>query len=81
MTSSTDVDSRLRILLSEIFPTVSSKLYDTLSVDTCVEWSSITHFSLMSAIEGEFSLEISIIDQLELTSVEFIKSYLSKNAC
>ena len=80
MTLIADIDSRLRALISQIFPSVSIDLYDSLSVDTCAEWSSISHFSLMSAVELEFSLEIDIIDQLELTSFASIKSYLSKNA-
>ena len=80
MTLIADIDSRLRALISQIFPSVSIDLYDSLSADTCAEWSSISHFSLMSAVELEFSLEIDIIDQLELTSFASIKSYLSKNA-
>lgn len=81
MTLTADIDSRLRTLISQNFPSISLDLYDSLSVDTCVEWSSISHFALMSAVELEFSLEIDIIVQLELTSFASIKSYLSRNAC
>lgn len=42
------------------------------------KWDSLSHVSLMSAIENEFGLEVDIAESISLTSFESIELYLSR---
>jgi acyl carrier protein len=43
-------------------------------------WDSLTHMQLIAAIEGDFDIELSADEIVQMTSVAQIKSILRKKA-
>jgi acyl carrier protein len=65
-----DIDGRLADVFRAVFmlpadadPTAVERL-------TTDAWDSLGHVSLMTAIESEFDIEVSVIDSLEVSSYE-----------
>ena len=40
------------------------------------KWDSLAHVALVAALESEFGVILDVIDSLELTSYEAVRSYL-----
>ena len=55
--SGTDVEARLRDVFASVFPVDGAILTDHDSPKTIAEWDSISHISLILAVEGEFGIE------------------------
>lgn len=61
-----------------IFKTTESELNENFFAKNVDNWDSITHLSLITALEDEFDIMIDTEDLLELRSYEIGKQILAK---
>lgn len=50
---------------------------DELSIDDCVEWTSIKQVALISELESAYGVEFDIMESIEMDSVGAIRDVLS----
>ena len=74
--SKTDLDVRLEKILKEIFQV--EKIDLNLSMDEIPEWDSFKHYEIVTAVESEFKIKLSIADTIAITSIPMIKSKILK---
>ena len=69
-------------VLIKIFETILNlkrgKFNDKLSIKNCKTWDSLNHIKIIIALQEEFKVKISPIDQNNLLSVKIIKNFLKK---
>ncbi|OVE81658.1 hypothetical protein BVY03_03395 [bacterium K02(2017)] len=67
-------EGQLKQIFEDIFEV--SQINDEMTIDDLAEWDSVTHISLMMAIEEQFKVRIEAEDIILLTSVAAIKKHL-----
>ena len=74
--SQTDLDVRLEKILKEVFQV--DKIDLNFSMDEIPEWDSFKHYEIVTAVESEFKIKLSIADTIAITSIPMIKSKILK---
>ena len=69
---------KLLRIFSSILKIKSNKFNDNLSTKNCKAWDSLNHIKIIIALQEEFNVNISPIDQNKLLSIKIIKKYLEK---
>lgn len=70
------MNPRLRQVFSAVFGIDGNLLTDADSPESIAEWDSLTHISLMLAIEAEFGVQFAADDLASLASVALIRERL-----
>ena len=74
--SKKELDVRLEKILKEVFQV--EKINLSLSMDEISEWDSFKHYEVVTAVENEFKIKLSIADTIAITSIPMIKSKILK---
>ena len=72
------MDQNLASIISESLGINISKVDESLSIENCIEWTSLGHMSLIASLEQEYNLKIKDDQVLELTSVKEIMTLLAR---
>jgi acyl carrier protein len=70
------MSNKLQLLLSKIFDLNEGQISDDLTRDDVSKWDSLTHMELVTALESEFMIALSIDEIMKLDSVRSIKQIL-----
>ena len=71
-------EKKLSKIFSSILKIKSNKFNDNLSTKNCIAWDSLNHIKIIIALQEEFKVSISPIDQNKLLSIKIIKKFLEK---
>ena len=63
-------------VVARVFNLDPAEVTDESSKDTIEEWDSMGNMSLVTGLEEEFKVSLSIADAMEMTSVQQIKRIL-----
>ena len=74
--SETNLEIRLKKILKEVFQV--DKIDLNFSMDEIPEWDSFKHYEIVTAVESEFKIKLSIADTIAITSIPMIKSKILK---
>ena len=74
--SETNLETRLEKILKEAFQV--DKINLNFSMDEIPEWDSFKHYEIVTAVESEFKIKLSIADTIAITSIPMIKSKILK---
>ena len=74
--SETNLEIRLEKILKEVFQV--DKIDLNFSMDEIPEWDSFKHYEIVTAVESEFKIKLSIADTIAITSIPMIKSKILK---
>jgi len=72
------MSNRLTMLLATIFDMKSSDIKPTLTKDDIYKWDSLVQMELVTAIENEFAIQMTMNDIVEIDSVQKIINILAK---
>ncbi len=76
--ATTDLDQRLSRCFQTVFPDLSEAETPAASTSTVGQWDSVATITLLSVIQEEFNLEVSLDDYEELGSYALVRSYLAE---
>jgi len=74
--SETNLEIRLEKILKEVFQV--DKIDLNFSMDEIPEWDSFKHYEIVTGVESEFKIKLSIADTIAITSIPMIKSKILK---
>ena len=74
--SSAGATDRLYQVLGDVLGVEPSTLAEDSSPETVAQWDSLNHLMVVSAVEGEFDVRISIDEAVAMRSVSAIRSLL-----
>jgi acyl carrier protein len=69
-------DDRLRRTMAEVLDVPSELLTETSSPDSVASWDSLNHLLVVSALESEFGVTLSVDDALQMRSVSAARAIL-----
>jgi acyl carrier protein len=72
------MDQHLRRVFHELFGIAPEQCNDALSMENVKGWDSVSHLTLVFALEEAFAVQFSPEDISELTSVGRIRAFLSQ---
>ena len=75
-----DLRNRTIKIFSKIMEVEESSVTDNSSPDNVAGWDSLTHIELISALEEEFSIQISPEDSIDLENFQMLISFLEQKA-
>jgi len=67
-------------LVSEVFELQNSKLTDEMSPDTVEQWDSMNHLKLVTAIENEYDIRLSMSEIQSMLTIGEIKNIVVKHS-
>ena len=70
------MDDRLITLLAEVFDLRSSDISEAMGLQEISHWDSLTHMDLISNLEAEYNIRLTMEDIVEMTTVKRIISIL-----
>jgi len=65
-------------LVGKVFKINPEELSDTSSRNTIEQWDSMGHLALITALEEQFQVSISITDAMEMANIRKIKDVLKE---
>ena len=74
-------ESRLKKVISNILDIAESEINEKSSMNTISNWDSLKHIQLMTAIEEEFQIQLSIDNMVSMTNyptIVYVVSELEK---
>lgn len=74
-----NVSTRLYQLLADVLGVDATTLNETSSPDTVEQWDSLNHLMIVTALESEFGLQISIDEAVAMRSVGAIRDHLASH--
>ena len=72
------VDVRLRRVMAETFALPEDAISDEASIDSLKAWDSVSHLTLMLAIEGAFTITLSMEEMSQMTSFAKARAHLQE---
>ena len=69
---------KLNKILADSFEISEAEVLKDLSMDDISSWDSLTHMSLIVAIEDDFGIELTGDDIADMTSCDAIRAIVSK---
>ncbi len=69
---------KLNKILADSFEISETEVLKNLSMDDISSWDSLTHMSLIVAIEDDFGIELTGDDIADMTSCDAIRTIVSK---
>ena len=72
------MDQQVANVFHELFGIAPAQCNDATSMETVKDWTSVSHLTLVFALEEAFKVQFSPEDISELTSVGQIKALLSQ---
>ncbi len=73
-----EVTDRLNRVFVETFDDDTIKIYDTMTADDLDEWDSVSHISLVLAVEKEFGIRLNAAEIGKLENVGAMVALLMK---
>lgn len=73
-----ELEQRLRDLLESVFGPEGGMLTDEAGPDTVPSWDSVTHLSLILAVEAEFGVTFTSAELQQLNTLGKIRSRLQQ---
>lgn len=73
-----ELDERLSRCFQTVFPDLSAAEIPSASTSSVGQWDSVATITLLSVIQEEFALEVSLDDYEELGSFALVRSYLGE---
>lgn len=77
MNSSTDVDARIRDVMSEILEVEPGAIRDGFQRDDAPGWDSLNHLRLVSALEEAFRIKFTMKEVGEMDRYEAVRQTVS----
>jgi len=71
-------ESRLKRVMANIFDIPGAEINEESSMETIINWDSLKHIQLMTAIEEEFQIILSIENMISMTNYPTILKVLSE---
>lgn len=68
----------LRRLIAEVLGVPESEIDESFNIESCDQWDSLSHMGLVTAIEQQYSVELTMDDIVDMTSIEAIVTRLSE---
>jgi acyl carrier protein len=75
------MDSKLRGILANTLDIEPEELDDNASQKNMSEWDSFAHMAIVSALEEEFKIDLTLEEIMEMHSLQKIKQVLVKKLC
>ena len=75
------MDSKLREILANTLDIEPEELDDNASQENMPEWDSFAHMAIVSALEEEFKIDLTLEEIMEMHSFQKIKQVLVKKLC
>ena len=75
MTKETGVDELFQ-LVADVLGVDASSLTEQSSPENVVQWDSLNHLMLVTAIESEFGVGVGVDDAIAMRSIALIRSFL-----
>lgn len=72
------MDNNLVKLLAAVFDIKPTEIHENLKKQDIARWDSLTHMDLITAIEREYHIELSMEEITEMTTISNIISILEK---
>lgn len=70
------MEAKLRALLADVFRVPESTISESLKMDDLDVWDSLKHMELITAIESEFAVSLTLEEILAMRSVQAIQEVL-----
>lgn len=61
---------KLKEIVASVLGVAESELSPEFSIETCERWDSLTHMELITSIEREYEIELTMDDIVEMTSIQ-----------
>ena len=75
------MDSKLREILANALDIAPEELDDNASQKNISEWDSFALMAMVTALEEEFKIELTLEEIMEMQSLQKIKQVLVKKLC
>ena len=72
-------EEKLKELIADTFDIDEDEISDEMSCDTVGKWDSLNHFRLVTALEGEFDISLTMDEINTMTSYPIIVEMVSKH--
>ena len=73
-----DIETRLKTVLSQLLSISIEAINDDLSPDTIDTWDSVTHMNLVMALEEEFRIQFTEVQIVEMMNYAPIRNILKE---
>ena len=73
-----DIETRLKTVLSQLLSISIEAINDDLSPDTIDTWDSVTHMNLVMALEEEFRIQFTEVQIVEMMNYALIRNILKE---
>jgi len=71
------MSERLRQIMSDVFEVRPDAIGESTSQETLSDWTSLAHLRLITELESEFDVSVTMDEALSLTSYPKLVEYLS----
>jgi len=71
------MDEEIKELVAEVFNIKENDVVPTLSQDTLDNWDSLNHLKLITAVEEEFDINLTMDEIDEITNIEKLISVIN----
>lgn len=71
-------EERLKKIMADIFQVKITDITEDCSPDTIENWDSLQQLNLVSALESEFSIELSADDATDMLSYKLVREIVSE---
>ena len=76
-----EVKARLGVIFCEVFDDETIEIYDAMTADDLDEWDSLSHITLVLAVEREFGIKLKAAEVGALANVgEMIKLLMERGS-
>ena len=72
-----DIKNRLQNIFRDVFGQDNLEITDLSSPDNIDEWDSLTHITILEAVQDEFGVSFSLDEMIEMVDVEKIINAIS----
>ena len=79
MYDKTALAQNVRQVMADVFDVDESELPEDVSPETCSQWTSLEHLTLIVALETRFGTTFSITEMGSMTSLDQIVAVLSQH--
>jgi acyl carrier protein len=73
------MSEQLKQIMSDVLDVRADQIGDETSQETLADWTSLAHLRLITELESEFGVQVSMDEALSLTSYAKLAAFLAKH--
>lgn len=73
------MSDRLKQIMSDVFEVRPDQIGDETSQETLADWTSLAHLRLITELESQFGVQVSMDEALSLTSYAKLVGFLAEH--